>query len=250
MVNDLKNKTVVITGGAQGIGLATADKYLAKGAKVCILVDIDAKHGATAVNDLNGKYGNNRAEFIKCDVTADLEAVSSKIFNKYKTVDVLINNAGILNEHNLRKTIEINVTALMEWSVKFFDHMRKDNGGKGGTIINLASIYGFRVDPFLPIYQGSKFAVMGYTRSLGHKYRCERYGVRVVAVCPGFTDTILTTGVKVREDQIMQKDFEKMLEATPWQQVEDVARAAVDVYEKAESGTAWLIEGSKPIVEV
>lgn len=249
MARDLKNKTVVITGGAQGIGYSIASNYLEKGAKVVILLDIDAKQGATSVNNLNSKFGNDRADFIKCDVTADLDAVADQIINKYKTVDVLVNNAGILNEFNIKKTIEVNVTAVMEWSVKFFEHMRKDTGGKGGTIINLASIYGFRVDPFIPIYQGSKFAVLGFTKSFGHKLRFEHYGVRIVAICPGFTETVLTSDMKVGHE-VLQKDFEKMLEATPWQKIEDVGKAAVDVFEKTESGTAWLIEGSKPIVEV
>lgn len=249
MARDLKNKTIVITGGAQGIGYSIASKYLEKGAKAVILLDIDAKQGATSVNNLNSKFGNDRADFIKCDVTADLDAVADQIINKYKTVDVLVNNAGILNEFNIKKTIEVNVTAVMEWSVKFFEHMRKDTGGKGGTIINLASIYGFRVDPFIPIYQGSKFAVLGFTKSFGHKLRFEHYGVRIVAICPGFTETVLTSDMKVGHE-VLQKDFEKMLEATPWQKIEDVGKAAVDVFEKTESGTAWLIEGSKPIVEV
>ena len=215
-----------------------------------ILADIDDKQGLTSVQALNAKYGNNKAEFLKCDVTADLDVAANKVIRKHGVVDVLVNNAGILNEFNIKKTIGINVTALMEWSVKFFEHMRKDNGGKGGTIINLASIYGYRVDQFLPIYQGSKFAVIGFTRSFGHKYRYERFGVRCVAICPGFTETMLVTNVKMSDDQLLQKDFENMVKKMPWQKVEAVATAAADVCEKADSGTAWLIEGNKPIVEV
>ncbi|MEE5462566.1 SDR family NAD(P)-dependent oxidoreductase, partial [Streptococcus pneumoniae] len=165
-------------------------------------------------------------------------------------VDLLLNNAGILNEYKLRKTIEINVTALIEWSMRFFEQMRKDKGGKGGTMINLASIYGFRVDPYLPIYQASKFAVMGFTRSFGHAYRYNKYGVRSVAVCPGFTETMLTTDVKTIDDQTVQKDFDHYVKNVEWQKVEDVSNAIVEVFEKAESGTAWLIEGAKPITEV
>lgn len=246
----MKNKIVVITGGAHGIGYAIADKYLERGAKVVVIADIDDKQGLTSVQTLNAKHGSNRAEFLKCDVTTDLEPAASRIMKKHKVVDVLVNNAGILNEFNIKRTVGINVTALMEWSVRFFEHMRKDNGGKGGTIINLASIYGYRVDQFLPIYQGSKFAVIGFTRSFGHKYRHERYGVRCVAICPGFTETVLVSSVKVNEDEGLQKDFENMLKHTLWQKVDSVANAAADVMERADSGTAWLIEGAKPLVEV
>ncbi|CAH0397751.1 unnamed protein product [Chilo suppressalis] len=244
------NKVVVITGGAQGIGYSIADKFLGKGARVVILVDIDEKQGPASVETLNSKYGVNKAEFYKCDVTSDLEVVANKIFSKYSNVDVLVNNAGILNEYKLKQTVAINVTALMEWSFRFFEQMRKDKGGKGGTMINLASIYGFRVDPFLPIYQASKFAVMGFTKSFGHSYRYQKYGVRSVAVCPGFTETMLTTNVKMNDDPSVQEGFDDMLKTTPWQQVEAVSNAVVEVFEKVDSGTAWLIEGSKPITQV
>ncbi|XP_047995470.1 15-hydroxyprostaglandin dehydrogenase [NAD(+)]-like [Leguminivora glycinivorella] len=251
MAKELKNKTVAITGGAVGIGFEIADRFLQKGAKTIIILDINEKQGAEAVKTLNSKHGNNKTVFIKCDVTSDLEAVSKNIFDLYKHVDVLVNNAGVLNELAPRKTIEINVTALIEWSFKFWNHMRKDQGGNGGTIINLASIYGFRVDPYLPAYQASKFAVQGFTKSLGHAYNFKRSGVRVVAVNPGFTETALTEAPKgFDKDRQYMSDLSKFLQEQAWQQVASVGQAAVDVFERAESGTAWLIEGGRPIVEV
>ncbi|CAH0397748.1 unnamed protein product [Chilo suppressalis] len=251
MERNLKNKKVVITGGARGIGYSTADTFLEKGARLVIILDINEKQGQASAETLKSKYGEDKVEFYKCDVTSDLDPVTNKIFDKHKYIDVLVNNAGTSNEYMIQKTIAINVTAVMEWSVKFFERMRKDKGGNGGTVINIASIYGFRVDPFIPIYQGSKFAVMGFTRSYGHPYRYEKYGVRVVAVCPGYTHTMLTLKTKMNDDPSVQKDFEDMLEkTTSWQEVEAVSSAIAEVFEKGNSGTAWLIEGSKPITEV
>ncbi|XP_073945702.1 alcohol dehydrogenase 2-like [Choristoneura fumiferana] len=250
MAKDLKNKVVVITGGAVGIGYEIGDKFLQKGAKLIIILDLSEKHGTEAVKKLNAKHGEHRSVFIKCDVTKDLEAVSKKIIDTHKHVDVLINNAGILDELSPRKTIEINVTALIEWSLKFWDHMRRDKGGNGGTIMNLASIYGYRVEPYVPVYQASKFAVMGFTRSLGYPYNYNRTGVRVVAINPGFTETALTHALKTMDDKELQDDFVKFLKEQIWQKVDAVANAAVQIFEQTESGTAWLIEGSRPIVEV
>ncbi|KAJ2939827.1 hypothetical protein O0L34_g18021 [Tuta absoluta] len=250
MEKDLKDKVVVITGGAVGIGYEIADKYLDKEAKVAVLLDINEHQGAEAVKALTAKHGKNKAAFYKCDVIKDLDEIFHKIIDTYKNVDVLVNNAGILDDTATKKTIDINVTALIEWSMKFWEHMRKEKGGKGGTIINLASIYGFRIDQFLPIYQASKFAVMGFTKSLGHKYNADRTGVRVVAICPGFTETKLTSNPKTWKDQQLQLDFFVFLKGLPWQKVDAVGKAAVDVFESAESGTAWLIEGGKPIVPV
>ncbi|XP_064071963.1 15-hydroxyprostaglandin dehydrogenase [NAD(+)]-like [Vanessa tameamea] len=250
MARDLKNKVVVITGGAVGIGYEIADRYLQKGAKVTVLLDIDDRQGTEAAKSLCTKHGANRAVFMKCDVTKDLEPVSNKIIETYKTVDVLINNAGILNDQLGKKTIDINVWALIEWSMKFWEHMRTDKNGKGGTIINLASIYGFRVDQYFPIYHASKFAVMGFTKSLGHAYNFNRSGIRVLGICPGFTETKLTADPKTWDDQCLGNDFGVFVKKQLWQKVDSVGKAAVDVFEKANSGTAWLIEGAKPIVEV
>ncbi|XP_023943586.2 15-hydroxyprostaglandin dehydrogenase [NAD(+)]-like [Bicyclus anynana] len=250
MARDLKNKVVVITGGAVGIGYEIADRYLQKGAKVAILLDIAEAQGLESSKSLCTKHGANRAVFMKCDVTKDLDTVYNKIINTYETVHVLINNAGILNDHLVKKTIDINVQALIDWSLKFWQHMRTDKGGKGGTIINLVSIYGYRVDQYLPVYQASKFAVMGFTKSLGHTYNYNRAGVRVLGICPGFTDTALVHDPKTWDDESIAKDFGVFVKKQLWQKVDSVGKAAVDVFEKANSGTAWLIEGAKPIVEV
>lgn len=249
MARSLKDKVVVITGGAVGIGHSIAVNYLKKGVKVAILLDIDEKRGVDSAEDLSAKYGNGRAVFIKCDVTKDLEVIYKQIIDTYKNVDVLVNNAGILNELQAKRTIDINVAALIEWSLKFWEHMRKDKNGNGGTIINLASRYGYRIDQYLPIYQASKFAVFGFTKSLGHSYNFNRSGVRVIVLCPGFSRTSLVNTINLFNSE-MHKDFEVFLSKQPWQEVESVGEAAVEVFEKADSGTAWLIEGAKPVVEV
>lgn len=127
--------------------------------------------------------------------------------------------------------------------------MRTDKNGKGGTIINLASIYGFRVDQYIPIYQASKFAVMGFTKSLGHAYNHKRSGVRVVAICPGYTETNLIAEPTTWDDACLA-DYQAFMKKQLWQKVDSVGKAAVEVFEKANSGTAWVIEGAKPIFEV
>ncbi|XP_014362115.2 15-hydroxyprostaglandin dehydrogenase [NAD(+)] [Papilio machaon] len=245
MARELQNKTIVITGGAMGIGYAIAENFLQKNPRVVIILDINENLGNEAINKLAVKYGKNKAVFYKCDVTIDLEIIFDKIIEEFTTVDVLVNNAGISNAH-LRKTIDTNVIALMEWSLKFWKHMRKDESGKGGTIINVASIYGYRIDPYVPVYQASKFAVMGFTKSLGHVKNFTKYGVRVVAICPGFTsDTNLGSTTVLPE---LMENFK--VDQQLWQKPEAVGKAAVEVFENADSGTAWLIEGGQPITLV
>ncbi|XP_068631991.1 alcohol dehydrogenase-like [Battus philenor] len=249
MERDLQNKTVVITGGVSGIGLSIVENFLEKNVKAIIILDIDETSGKQVKEKMNAKFGKNKVVFYKCDVTKDLNVIYEKIVNDFETVDVLVNNAGVADEKAYKKTIDVNITAVVEWSLKFWDHMRKDRSGRGGTILNVASIYGFRVDPYVPVYQASKFAVMGFTKSLGHEYNYSKFGVRVVAICPGFTETSLPTNANLRVDEML-KDLQVFLETDIWQKPEAVGKAAVEVFEVADSGTAWLIEHSQPISQV
>ncbi|KAJ0177500.1 hypothetical protein K1T71_007509 [Dendrolimus kikuchii] len=244
----VKNKVVVITGGAEGIGFEIAKNYLQNEAKVVVLLDINEQKGSQAIEQLTSEYGKDRACFFKCDITKDLEDVFNKVIHDFKTVHVLVNNAGTFNDALVTKTINVNVTALIMWSLKFWEHMRKDKDGAGGTIINLASIYGYRVDQFVPVYQASKFAVMGFTKSLGHTYNYNRSGVKVVAICPGFTETKLIENPKTWEGGV-SKDFLEFVKIQAWQNVDVVGKAAIEIYGKP-SGSAWLIEGGLPIREI
>lgn len=239
----LKNKTVVITGGAMGIGYHIADKYLEEGAKTVIILDVNEREGMKSTGGLNAKYGDGKAAFIKCDVTKDLEEVSQKVFNEYKQVDVLVNNAGITSEKSIRKIMEINVIALVEWSMKFFEHMRKDRDGAGGTIINMGSGYSYHVDPYLAFYKATKHAVMGFTRTFGHQDNYQRFGVRAIILCPGLTNTTLGTSIDVWDEH--RDIFPEFVKSQAVQEPEVVGEAAVKIFEDGESGSAWKVFDGK-----
>ncbi|GBP98086.1 15-hydroxyprostaglandin dehydrogenase [Eumeta japonica] len=251
----VRGKVVLITGGAEGIGREIARNYLAAGAGVVVLVDVNDRLGRATAAELNSTHGPGKASFIQADVTSekDLDAVYARVLRDYDHLDVLVNNAGVLDESNWKKCIDINLTSLIGWSFKYLEHMRKDRGGRGGTIVNLASIYGFRIDQYLPVYQASKFGVLAFTRSLGHSYNYDRTGVRVIAICPSFTKTALTDRGFSCEfgDEMLFADFKSFLETEAlWQNVDAVGGAAVEVFERADSGTGWVIEGAKPVTPV
>lgn len=183
--------------------------------------------------------------------------MSKKIFNKYNTVDVLVNSAGVAigfnstNASGNKKTIDINITAVTLWSMKFWEHMRIDKGGKGGTIINVGSIYGIQISEFYPVYVATKFAVVAFTRSLGHTYNYNRSKVRAVTICPGYTETELTANIDTYfEDKQLLEDNLNAAKDAVLQKVDSVGRGAVKVFENAESGTVWLIANDNPAVEV
>ncbi|XP_047505086.1 alcohol dehydrogenase 1-like [Pieris napi] len=233
---------------ATGIGYGAADRFLQNKALLVIILDIDEIQGNKAVNDMKSRYGPNKAVFYKCDVTKDLEVIWDKLIATYN-IDVLVNNAGIADEKDPKRLIDINLTALIQFSLKFMDQYRKDKLEDGGTIVNLSSIYGTFTDPYLPVYQATKFGVTAFTKSLGNQGNFKRTGVRVLALCPGLTKTKLTEVLKTWDDNL-NEEYAELLNNSPWQTVDKVSDAVIEIFEKAESGSGWVIDGGKPIREV
>ncbi|VVC87770.1 unnamed protein product [Leptidea sinapis] len=249
MATNINGKTVVVTGGAEGLGLSMVENFLKEGAKLAIILDVNEKLGIKTSSELKQKYGGDRVIFLTCDVTIDLEKIYEEITKVCTTVDILINNAGVLDEKNIRRTMEINAIAVMEWTMKFYDLMRKDFGGNGGTIINVSSIFGYRLIPFSYTYSGSKAAVLSFSRSLGQKYNYENTGVRVITLCPGLTHTELPKSGNVRDDDTYD-DMRELIKDYQWQSVDDIGKATVDIFHMAESGTAWVAEGGEPAKDI
>lgn len=252
MEQEIKNNVAVITGGAKGIGYAIAEEILKEGAKHVILLDIDSDQGFEAAKELNSKYGECKAEFITSDVVTDLDKTFNLIIDKYKRVDILlvVNSAGIVDERNIKRMIDINMTAVIEWSTKFFGHMRKDKGRIGGTILNISSIAGYQNKPFImPVYCATKSAVIGFSKAIGHIENYEVHGVRIVTLCPGQTNTGLASQSVPNEAFAFVNKLFAEQNKLEIHEPGDVATAAVQVITKAASGSVWSIIGAKPIEE-
>ncbi|CAG5032342.1 unnamed protein product [Parnassius apollo] len=249
MERTVNGKTIVVSGAADGIGYEIVANFLLKGAKLVIILDINQERGFKTEKILNEKYGDGKAVFIKCDVISDLESVTKRIFNEFNQVDVLVNNAGIADETSYLKTIEINLIAVIAWTEKFYEYMRKDKGGNGGTIMNISSIYGYRIIPYAPFYNATKFGVMGYSKSLGHSHNFEKTSVRVLTICPGVTKTNLVSSCKLRDIDVLTLFADDSYQKD-WQNSDVVGREIVEVFQKADSGSSWVIERSLPAEEI
>ena len=186
---DLKNKTAVITGGAQGFGLDIAKKFLSFGAKV-IIWDVDKnelKKTFKKINHSNLSYNNvDVSDFKK------VKKATSKI-NKYSKIDILINNAGItgptaklwnysLNDWN--KVLEINLNGTFNCCKAIVPSMIKNNYGR---IVNIASVAGKEGNPNAAHYSASKSGVITFTRSLGKELA--NSGILVNCITPAVIET-------------------------------------------------------------
>ena len=203
MFND---KVVVITGGASGIGLASAKRLLIEGAKVALL-DVNDN-----VLEISKKLGGNVLG-IKCDVSNENDVKTSieMVVSVFGKIDCLLANAGIgggankpadvtLEEWN--KVIGVNQTGIFLVNKYVIPCMIKNGGG---SIVNTSSMYGLVGAPNSFAYTASKGAINQMTRTLSLAYA--ENNIRVNAIAPGFVDTAILSGVPDEYKKIMAKDM-------------------------------------------
>ncbi|CAG5114758.1 unnamed protein product [Candidula unifasciata] len=191
---ELSGKVVFITGGAQGLGKAYTEALLEKGAQV-FFGDVNAVMGAETLKELQEKYGAKNVRFAAFDVTnhQQFQDAFTQAVSEFGHIDIMVNNAGIMNEGSWQLMININVTSVVFGTQLAIEHMRKDQGGRGGRIINISSIAGLKDLPTLPVYCATKHAVRSYTSSLALQYDLAALGVEFGILCPeaAATDLIL-----------------------------------------------------------
>ncbi|MBC8296357.1 MAG: SDR family oxidoreductase [Pelagibacterales bacterium] len=187
----LKNKKVIITGGASGIGKATAKLFCHEGAQVAIL-DINKTEGEKTINQINIK--REKAFFFETDLTKSQEVKNSinKILNQFQEINILFNHAGTIIVKPLHESSEEDYNYLMDINVRsaflvcnqVIPIMLKN---KGGNIIITSSIGGEKGFALESLYCMTKGAVLQLARSIAVEYRGQ--GIRCNAVCPGFVKT-------------------------------------------------------------
>ena len=187
----LKNKKVIITGGASGIGKATAKLFCREGAQVAIL-DINKVEGEKTIKEINTHGG--KAFFFETNLTKSKEIKNSvnKILNQFKEINILFNHAGTIIVKPLHESTEEDYNYLMDINVRsaflvcnqVIPIMMKN---KGGNIIITSSIGGEKGFALESLYCMTKGAVLQLARSIAVEYRDK--GIRCNAVCPGFVKT-------------------------------------------------------------
>ena len=205
---DFKNRTALITGGAQGFGLDIAKRFLNSGAKV-IIWDIDSKMIEKAIKEINNP--NLSSNIIDVSNYREVEKCANEIIKK-SNIDILINNAGItgptaaLWEYEVemwKKVVEINLMGTFNCCKTIVPNMIKNNYGR---IVNVASVAGKDGNANASAYSSAKAGAIGLTKSLGKELADKNIAVN--AVTPA--------GAKTRIlDQMSKEHVARMLSKVP-----------------------------------
>ncbi|WP_111412608.1 L-iditol 2-dehydrogenase [Billgrantia lactosivorans] len=189
----LQDKVAVITGGARGIGLAIAERYLAEGARVAV-ADIDVAAVEEAVAGLR-PLGAERVMGVRLDVcdVDSIQAMVQAVTQHLGAIDILVNNAAVfdmapvleVSEASFDRQFAVNTKGLFFTLQAVARHMVAR--GEGGTIINMASQAGRRGEALVSTYCATKAAVISLTQSCA--LDLIRYGIRVNGIAPGVVDT-------------------------------------------------------------
>jgi NAD(P)-dependent dehydrogenase (short-subunit alcohol dehydrogenase family) len=191
-MRDFRDRVAVITGGASGIGRATADKFAAEGLKL-VLADIEEGPLKEAVAQLSDAGAQVIGVPTDVSVLADIERVRDQALSEFGAVHVVFNNAGVGGGGDIASPIEmwqwaigVNLWGVVNGCVTFLPLLREQNFGH---IVNTGSLAGLGGVPGLGIYCTTKFAVVGLSESLHYDLAGARSDVKVSVLCPGFVRT-------------------------------------------------------------
>ena len=245
---DFRDKTVLVTGGARGLGLLLAQRLLAEGARVAVCAR-EADSVARAVGELRTRAGEGaRVHGVTCDVR-DADAATRLVAEVRDTlgpVDVLVNNAGVIQagpleamtDEDWREALDVHFWAALHLTRAVLPAMRERRAGR---IVNIASFAGKVAVPHMLPYSASKFALVGLSDGL--HVELAKDGVVVTTVCPGILRTGSHRNAFFKGDAEREYRLFALGAALPGLVSVNADRAARMVVEAVRRGDAQLLIG-------
>lgn len=219
-MSNLEGKVAIVTGGASGIGLATAKVLGARGMRV-VIADLDASRADAAAGEVTAS-GSSDVIAIQCDVGNEKRVfeLGSEVLQRFGSIDVIVNNAGLmtfrpieeLSGQDWERVLRVDLLGAFFFIKLGFQHMRP-----GSAIVNVSSIHAVETTPGVAPYAAAKAALLSLARSAALEGKPK--GIRVNTVLPGAIDTPM-----LWENPNVKSGLEK-IERTDVGKPEDVAHA-------------------------
>lgn len=235
-MSDQSGRVAIVTGGASGIGLATAKVLGARGMRL-VVADLDAGRAAAAASEVKAA-GAPDAISIQCDVGEEARVVElgAEVLRRFGSIDVIVNNAGLMTFHLIEelsgqdweRVVRVDLLGAFFFIKLGFAHMRP-----GSAIVNVASIHAVETTPGVAPYAAAKAALLSLARSAALEGKPK--GIRVNTVLPGAIDTPM-----LWENPNVKSGLEK-IERTDVGKPEDVAHAIAFLV----SADAHFIQGAE-----
>lgn len=234
---NLSNKVAIVTGAGTGIGRAVAIALAREGATV-VVADINEDFAAKTATELRDTGYKSLSSKMDVRSKKEIEEVVRQTLNEFGSINILVNNAGVstmaraidLTEEEWDYNFDVNTKGVFLCCQAVAKQMIRQ--GKGGKIVNIASVAGKRGSPLLAHYAASKFAVIGWTQSLAMELG--PYQINVNAVCPGIVNTSMIAReaewkaklLGVSKEEIMKENL-KAIRLGRLETPEDVAKVVV-----------------------
>ncbi|KAK4876649.1 hypothetical protein RN001_009155 [Aquatica leii] len=251
---EIEGKVALVTGGVSGIGLAITKTLLENGLKAVALVDINEENGKVVLEDIKKQYGDSKAMFIKTDIgdKNQFDSAFKSTVKAFQNLDIVVNSAAYANDQNWEKTIETNLIGTVTGIILAIeDYLPKFKTGCDAVILNVASLAAIKTFSGQPVYNTTKSGIVKFTRCMGTKVHYDRTKVRVMAICPGLTETPF---IQLKENTLLHDDYHTILDQEidykSIQTVINVSKAAIQVIKEGTSGSIWVVKDNEPAYEI
>ncbi len=247
-------KTAIVTGAASGMGRATAHLFADEGANV-VVADVGADRVGVVVDEIRAVHGAGHVLGVPTDVTVDAErrALVAAAVDRFGSIDVLVNNAGISRASSVfaddqsfteawNATLAVNLSAYAHLVRLVVPHMKD----RGGRIVNVASTEAIVATPGLAAYSAAKHGVIGLTKSLAAELG--RHGINVNAICPGPINTAMTAAIPEESKTVYAK---RKVPLRRYGEPEEVAQMTLSACLPAASflnGASIVVDGGMTIL--
>ena len=240
----ISDKVAIITGAASGIGRTTAILFAKEGGKV-VVADKNEVGGNETVDLIRSDGGQAIFDYVNVTSATDMQGMVKTTINTYGKLNILVNNAGIsirlpvvdLSEEDWDRNIDVNLKSIY-LSSKYAIPRMIENGG--GSIVNIASIYGIVGGRIRAAYAASKGGVVNLTRSMALDYALHK--IRVNCVCPGFVNTPLLKNILKNKEE-----YQALADLHPMGRLGDMLEIALGVLYLASDESSFVTGIALPI---